>query len=94
VDKTPEEIADEILAKAGIGKSPRKKSRRDNGPDGVRLEDFVAYLPQHSYIFMPSRELWPAASVNARVPPVFGPDGRTIPAATWLDAHAAVEQMT
>jgi hypothetical protein len=94
VDKTPEEIADEILAKAGIGKSPRKKSRCDNGPDGVRLEDFIAYLPQHNYIFMPSRELWPAASVNARVPPVFGPDGKTIPAATWLDAHAAVEQMT
>jgi putative DNA primase/helicase len=35
VDKTPEEIADELLAKAGIGKSPRKKSR--NGPDSGQL---------------------------------------------------------
>ena len=37
-------------------------------------------MPQHSYIFAPTRELWPAASVNARVPPVVGPDGKPIKA--------------
>ena len=31
---------------------------------GVSLNDFVAYMPQHLYIFMPARELWPAASVT------------------------------
>jgi Family of unknown function (DUF5906) len=51
-------------------------------------------MPQHSYIFAPSRDLWPASSVNARVPPIIGPDGKPIPAAKWLDTHAAVEQMT
>jgi hypothetical protein len=61
--------------------------------EGVRLEDFFAYMPQHSYIFAPSRELWPAASVNARIPPVTGPNGET-KASAWLDANAAVEQMT
>ena len=60
----------------------------------LQLEDFYAYMPQHSYIFAPSRELWPAASVNARLPPVIGPDGKPITPATWLDANAAVEQMT
>jgi hypothetical protein len=31
-------------------------------PSGVTLEDFYALMPMHSYIFAPSRELWPAAS--------------------------------
>ena len=31
------------------------------------IEDFRAYMPMHEYIFVPSRELWPASSVNARV---------------------------
>ena len=61
----------------------------------MSLDDFVAYMPQHLYIFMPARELWPAASVNARLPP---PDvdfeGKPIPAANWLDANRPVEQMT
>jgi hypothetical protein len=61
---------------------------------GVQLKDFLAYMPQHSYIFAPSRELWPASSVNARLPPVIGPTGKPMKPATWLDANAAVEQMT
>ena len=56
---------------------------------GVTLDDFYAYMPEHKYIFTPARELWPAASVNARVPP----QGE-VKAAAWLDKHQAVEQMT
>ena len=51
------------------GKSPLNTP----GPDadaGVKLEDFYAYMPMHNYIFAPSREPWPASSVNARIPPV------------------------
>jgi hypothetical protein len=65
-----------------------------NSNSGVRLRDFFAYMPQHSYIFAPSRELWPASSVNARLLPLIGPDGKPIRAATWLDRNAPVEQMT
>jgi hypothetical protein len=54
----------------------------------VRIDDFVAYMPMHQYIFMPTREPWPAASVNARVKQERGT------ASAWLDAHAPVEQMT
>jgi len=39
-------------------------------PGNVSPEDFYAYMPQHSYIFVPSGEMWPASSVNARLPPV------------------------
>jgi hypothetical protein len=61
----------------------------------VTKDDFFAYMPMHQYIFTPSRELWPAVSVNARVPPIIvrGLD-KPIPASYWLDSHRAVEQMT
>lgn len=60
----------------------------------VSVEDFHAYMPMHQYIFVPSRELWPAASVNARVAPMTGADGAPLKASAWLDQHRAVEQMT
>lgn len=67
---------------------------------GVKLTDFYAYLPMHSYIFAPIGELWPASSVNARIPPIS--TGRTKKngeeeyesASQHLDRTRAVEQMT
>jgi hypothetical protein len=61
---------------------------------GVTLEDFFALMPAHSYIFAPSRELWPAASVNSRLPPFPVGEGKTIPASKWLDQNRPVEQLT
>ena len=59
------------------------------------MDDFVAYMPQHLYIFIPTGELWPAASVNARVPPpAVDAEGEDIPATKWLDVFRPVEQMT
>jgi hypothetical protein len=75
---------------------PRKNDGGEmhHGQDGVQLEDFHAYMPMHQYICAPSRDLWPAASVNARIPPIVGPNGTLIKPATWLDANAPIEQMT
>ncbi|MEJ6845202.1 DUF5906 domain-containing protein [Sinorhizobium fredii] len=73
---------------------------------GVNLDDFLAFMPTHSYIFTPSGETWPAASVNARIPPVpiINADGSpktdkngdpiNLSASAWLDRHRPVEQMT
>ena len=72
---------------------------------GVTIEDFRAYMPGHSYIFMPCRDIWPAASVNSRLGliPAIGADGKPkrkkgrdvmIRANEWLDQNRAVEQMT
>jgi hypothetical protein len=65
---------------------------------GVTLNDFVAFSPTHTYIFTPCREVWVAAGVNSRLPPVrvIGADGRaaSIKATTWLDQNRAVSQMT
>jgi hypothetical protein len=36
----------------------------------LSLDNFVAHLPQHNYIFLPTREPWPASSVNSQLPPM------------------------
>jgi hypothetical protein len=75
--------------------------------EGVSLDDFHAYMPQHTYIYIPTLEPWPASSVNARLPygvPVFDKDGtpvldkdgeqERVKSSVWLDQNRAVEQMT
>jgi uncharacterized protein DUF5906 len=84
-----------------------ERRRRVTVPEhGVTLDDFRAYMRTHDYIFMPTGERWPAASVNARVEPVtlVDPDGMPllnnkgkkikVKASAWLDEHRPVEQMT
>jgi Family of unknown function (DUF5906) len=72
----------------------------------VSIEDFHAYMPMHKYIFEPSGELWPAASIDSRLPgrQRLKPDGtqlldnegkpKVIKASRWLDQNKPVEQMT
>jgi hypothetical protein len=55
----------------------------------VKLDDFRAYMLEHKYIYIPLGAIWPAASVNARLP-----DVGKLKASTWLDQNRAVEQMT
>jgi hypothetical protein len=71
----------------------------------VTLEDFRAYMPDHNYVFMPTREHWPASSVNSRISPVKVTDDDGNPVldrhgnqlkmkpSAWLDVHRPVEQM-
>jgi primase/DNA polymerase family protein len=81
-------------------------SSQDDGRGGVTLNDFHAYMPMHNYLFAPSREPWPASSVNSRIAPIPITDAkgchvlddrgkpRTMSASAWLDRHRPVEQMT
>ncbi len=62
--------------------------------DAISLDDFLAHMPDHKYIFKPTRDLWPATSVDARLEWPEDPDGKRIKPSRWLDAYAAVEQMT
>lgn len=59
----------------------------------IRLEDFHAYMPMHSYIYIPGRDLWPAASVNSRIL-LKNHLGESIKASSWLDINRPVEKMT
>ena len=61
---------------------------------GVWVSDFYAYMPKHFYIYLPTREPWPAASVNARLGPIAVHGTKSIPANAWLDQTRPVEQMT
>jgi Family of unknown function (DUF5906) len=74
--------------------------------EGVSLDDFHAYMPQHNYMFTPSRELWPASSVDDRLAPMplLDPEGtpmldqngkpKMVKASRWLAENRSVEQMT
>jgi hypothetical protein len=73
--------------------------------DKVTVDDFVAYVPAHSYLFIPCREPWTGNGVDARVPPlpVLKKNGQpklnngkpaVIRATTWLDQNRPVEQLT
>lgn len=81
------------------------KGTTTGSDEGVNLTDFWAYMPAAKFIFAPSRDLWPATSVNSRVPaqkaldrngnPIKR-DGEVVyvPASQWLAKERAVEQMT
>jgi hypothetical protein len=53
------------------------------------ISDFYAYLPEHRYIYVPTRDLWPGVSVDARHGPI-----DKLKASAWLDQNQFVDQMT
>jgi hypothetical protein len=90
---------------------PRPRDRRAHIPpedagEGVNLTDFYAVMPMHGYIYCPTREMWPAASINARLPPIplLNEDGApkisargnsmAMTASAWLDKNRPVEQVS
>lgn len=78
---------------------PEGKRKRDI-EERASLQDFYAYLPEHKYIYVPTRDLWPASSVNSQIPSIStgerDEDGKLIkePANKWLDREKPVQQMT
>ena len=90
--------------KAKRHEPPPNRAVRPAG--GIRVRHFRAYLEQHTYIYLPTRQPWPAGSVNACLPrmPVFDAKGQpvlnkngeqpTMPASTWLDQNQRVVQIT
>jgi Family of unknown function (DUF5906) len=96
------ETADEILNNVYVEDDADLKRPTDAAPpigEGVERSDFQAFMPGHAYIFVPTGELWPASSVNSRIPLIedgADKDGKPkfISAAAWLDRNRPVEQMT
>jgi hypothetical protein len=67
----------------------------NDGVAAVTLDDLYAYLPAHSYLYVPTNAMWPAASVDSQIPPIQKDGGdKGIKASGWLDRHRAVQQMT
>lgn len=55
----------------------------------VEVTDFYAYLVEHKYIHIPTRAMWPVASINAVLGKIGG-----LKASTWLDQNRRVNQLT
>jgi hypothetical protein len=62
-----------------------------DAPADISLDDFRAYMPAHTYIYVPTREMWTAASIDARLQ---NPESSRAKASKWLDCNRPVEQMT
>lgn len=92
----PEEVAERlaIMSEAAPEWAPGQEDEAEEETRTLSLEDFHAYMPMHRYIFAPSGEMWPAASINSRIDPVQTEGGDTISASRWIDQNRPVEQMT
>lgn len=55
----------------------------------ISAEDFYAYAPQNKFIYIPTGELWPKASVDARFN-----SNKEIRLSDWLSKNRSIEQMT
>lgn len=62
----------------------------------IKITDFYAHMPDHRYVYVPTRELWPAASVDGQVTdwPISPETGKPMRPSAYLDAERAVVQMT
>jgi hypothetical protein len=85
--RSAREKFEQLHAEAAAEAKPGTEAER--GGEGISLDDFHAYMLQSgAFIFAPSREIWPAANVNARLKaPVAG-----LSASTWLVRNRHVEQ--
>lgn len=85
----------------------RAKADRDKQlHEDVDYSDFHAYMPTHQYLYVPTRELWSATSIDNRLPkrilcneagaPIRDDAGEPIElkASAWLDKKRHIEQMT
>jgi hypothetical protein len=59
-----------------------------------RSADFVALMTDGLFIFMPTSQLWPPPSINARLPWIKRPSMEPISPASWLRRTRPVEQWT
>jgi hypothetical protein len=76
------------------GENPEMDRAVDNFlSPGYAYRDFYSHLPSHKYLHVPTGELWPASSVNAKLPPMKVGGDRYIKASAWLDEHRAVMQI-
>lgn len=89
-------LSDEVIERArqrlpGVKiERPVQEESPSAPPKNLRHEQLYAYLPEHKYIHRPTRDLWPAASVDGHI------RGKRdkLRASAWLDKNRAVTQMT
>ena len=84
-----------VVAGPGFSANSNTEGAAKPEQERVNIDDFVAHMPTHKYIFLPTGDLWPAPSVDARVGPQIDPaTGKQISASKYLDHYKPVDQMT
>lgn len=63
--------ARELMEANDLTDDDLKKKKKEKPPTTAKMEDFLAYLPENKYIFIPTRELWPASTIAS----ILGIDG-------------------
>ena len=94
-DPIPDDIGPDATGGTDTGEPSGSNGADDTANDTaptvvLSLDDFFSYA-LGGYIFAPSRDIWPATSVNARLE---APAKEKISASKWLDQNRSVEQMT
>ncbi|MDM0052019.1 PriCT-2 domain-containing protein [Variovorax sp. J22R115] len=75
-----------------------RPSPNPNGPSSEQstffgYDDFYSYMESPLFLFRPTRALWPAAKVNAALPPkMIG--SKEMAASAWLSQHRPIHQLT
>ena len=62
-----EETDEQRIIREQRDRAKQEKVAHNSRPEGVKAESFVAYLPEHKYVYLPTGALWPPESVNASV---------------------------
>lgn len=73
--------------------SRKSVNESSDSAEVIRINDFYAYLPEHKYLYVPARALWPASAVNGKLPSV-QIDGKNISPSAYLDKYRSIEQLT
>jgi hypothetical protein len=61
----------ELMARVEHAEAWKPSEQKDTPRTrSIKLADFQAFLPMHSYIYIPTRDLWPAIAVNSQLPPM------------------------
>jgi len=100
----PDGVAEKFVRRGDLRREIQRLRRKwDRSVRGNRmsLNDFYAFMPMHNHIYAPTRDMWSASSVDARIPlvetgkinPSTG-EPTKIKASLWLDQNRPVEQIT
>jgi hypothetical protein len=85
--------SEELLADIDAYRARQGAVEPEHGPK-ISIDDFYAHMPDHRYIFAPTRDLWPATSVDSRLPGVLVEGAKEpIKPSRYLDRERPVEQM-
>lgn len=84
-------IADAFLKWLGVGRAKGKGRRKAPPATGIyKKEDFVAFLPDHTYMLRTNFEVWAPAAIQQHVE---SPD-KDLTICEWLDRESHVEEVT